>query len=390
MREQMLENLKPLEPYCAGVRLIDLGSSDWQDELYDAFRDPVWFALSHFGVGELVSDGRGGWWSPWVAAGVPFVRIFGDLPAYFPVKHVQRFSNSLNIYGHREHHEFYKSNFHNRGISAFVTTGLFDVVDESSVDFKEKVAGRLIIFPKNGNCPEDLMTYWRRQLPEGVSALLLDLAEQLRSNLNVEHDLRQLVLNSFGDVDVSACDRLVFFLCAQLDDYLRREKSLMLATALLDYPVTIRGGNWEHIDFSGRRARYDPDCDYGRTRSLIDSAIAVVDMSPNTCLTPHDRALRAAGRFTAFFTNEQDFFKKNFYFYRDFVFKFSKDSICERIEFGLSRPEAVVEMGVEQGRLMRNIVPESLYVQQMLSAIDAVAMACGGRPEGTQGFVDYS
>ena len=39
-------------------------------------------------------------------AGIPFVRLYGDVPAYFPVKHHQHFANSINAYGHAEHMRF--------------------------------------------------------------------------------------------------------------------------------------------------------------------------------------------------------------------------------------------------------------------------------------------
>ncbi len=47
---------------------------------------------------------------------------------------------------------------------------------------------------------------------------------------------------------------IVLFLSAQMDDYLRRVKSKMIAEAILDLPVIIQGGHWDHIDFGRRKA----------------------------------------------------------------------------------------------------------------------------------------
>jgi hypothetical protein len=184
-------------------------------------------------------------------------------------------------------------------------------------------------------------------------------------------------------------DRLMFFLVAQLDDYLRRKKSVLIARALLDYPVIIRGSHWAHVDFSGKRARHDPDSDYGRTRRLIDESLAVVDMSPNTQRSPHDRCIRAAGRHTAFLTNRQQFYVENFDNHSAFTFLFNRDSIRERVEAALARPRDIIDMGIAQAERMRELLPAERYFERLLAAVDACALACGERPPGTQNFVHY-
>ena len=47
-----------------------------------------------------------------------------------------------------------------------------------------------------------------------------------------------------------------------------------------EFPVEIRGFNWEHVDFAGKRATYVPGGDYTQSRSEIIGALRLIDMSP--------------------------------------------------------------------------------------------------------------
>ena len=85
------------------------------------------------------------------------------------------------------------------------------------------------------------------------------------------------------------------FFAAQLDDYLRRIKSEMIATAILDFPVIVQGDLWGHVDFAGRSARLVPGEDFVASRRVFADELGVIDMSPNMDTEPHDRVQRAAG-----------------------------------------------------------------------------------------------
>src|SRR5207249_1009738 len=83
-----------------------------------------------------------------------------------------------------------------------------------------------------------------------------------------------------GIAPESAMSLMPFF-AAQLDDYLRRIKSEMIATAILDFPVVVQGDLWSHVDFSGRRARLVQGEDFVASRRVFAEELGVIDMSPN-------------------------------------------------------------------------------------------------------------
>jgi hypothetical protein len=391
LKEGMLELLAPLRPHCSEVVIIDVRERGWQRALEAASAEPVWFAMSHFGVGELHEVGNGAATSRWAQAGIPFVRIYGDVPAYLPARHVQYFGNSVNVYAYAEHSAFFLRWLGPKAPSVWLPFYPIDTIPPGAVDVQAKAAG-VIVFPKNGNSPERLRQYWRSALPASVAAALEESGEELSATLDEEIDLAATVQRYYSrlSIDVSAQRHLLFFLVAQLDDFLRRVKSTMIGRSLLDLPVIIRGANWDHVDFSGRRAQYDPADDYASTRGILDNALAMIDMAPNTQSTPHDRVLRAAGRYTAFLTNRTNFYTNNFRNAADFTFRFDPDAIRTRVEAALSHPRETVEMGVAQGTRLRELLTREHYVEQVIAAVDACALACGGRPDGTQPYVELS
>jgi hypothetical protein len=392
LKQHTLEMLEPLRSICEDIVVLDLGDPAWVQGYISALQKPVWFVMSVFGEGESrIVDGATSR-SPWAKAGIPFIRLFGDVPAYFPAKHVQHFVNSINAYGHPEHQDFFLRWFTARAPCLTLPLFPFDTLPMEAVDLDRKAASATIVFPKNGNCPDRLVKYWRESLPPGIAKALEAIAEGSSAMLDEPIDLTSELERHFGrlGIDLAADRRLMFFLVAQLDDYLRRQKSTLIARSLLDYPIIVRGVNWDHVDFSGRRAKHDPDMDYGSTRRLLDESIAVLDMSPNTHCGAHDRVLRAAGRYTAFLTNRQQFYVQNFENHRDFTFTFTPDAIRERVEMALARPRETVEMGLAQGARVRELLTREHYVEQLVTVVDACALACAERPPGTQEYVSYA
>lgn len=391
LRQHTLEMLKPLLPHCTKALVVDFRNPGWRAEFDAVTRDPVWFAMAPFGAGELFPADNDEVASPWVNPGIPFIRLFGDTPAYYPVKHLQHFSNSINAYGHAEHFDFYNRWFSPKAPTFWQPLFPFDAMPRRAVDVDRKAASRRIVFPKNGNCAERLVRFWRSSLPPAIAKALEAAGEEARSSLDEPFDMAASLQAHFARlaIDLAGSRRLLFFLVAQLDDYLRRTKSTLIARSLLDLPVVIRGVNWEHLDFSGRRATYDPDSDYTRTRDLLDSSLAIVDMSANTHRGAHDRALRAAGRFTTCLTNRTKFYVDGFPGAASFTYRFSQDSIVELVESALEHPAGTVELGLAQGERMRELLTEDYYVEQLVSAVDACAFGCGDRPADSQNFVDF-
>src|SRR4030095_12048959 len=77
-------------------------------------------------------------------------------------------------------------------------------------------------------------------------------------------------------VDPESVRYLIPFFSAQLDDYLRRIKSKMIAEAILDLPVVIQGRFWHHLDITGRKATLVEGQDYRNSRRLYLNELGII------------------------------------------------------------------------------------------------------------------
>ncbi len=284
----------------------------------------------------------------WEAIHVPFISLLGDIPGYFFDRHVAATSWHAPLYFFPDHLLIRKRLPFPASICGVIPPIPFDATRSETIDFKKKESGRLL-FLKNGNDPEQLVRVWREGLPAPTFLLLAELASTLASSLNSDAatDIDAAVTSAFAsrgwDIEGSLQLRLLFM--AQLDDYLRRVKSTMLGRVLAEFPVDIQGFNWEHVDFSGKRARHLPGGDYVASGDQIRQSLGVIDMSPNTRLAPHDRPMRAMGLHTLCLTNRQTFFEENFADWREFSFRFDEESIRDRVSSVIAKPKQFIELG---------------------------------------------
>jgi len=220
--------------------------------------------------------------------------------------------------------------------------------------------------------------------------VLLDLASELENHLDdpAGNQIDDLVTRYFreNDLDIDNLTKLRLFFIAQLDDYLRAVKGTRMVEALLDLPVQIRGNNWGHVDFTGKRATYIDECDYIKTIGLIRTALGVIDMSPNTSSRPHDRVMRAWGSHTLCLTNEQEFL--NGLPHQDQIsFRFDKQCLQDKVAKILDDRDAAVEMGVEVAEAYRRAHPPEQMMIKMLECASLVRLNnLSQRPEGFQDF----
>jgi len=325
----------------------------------------------------------------WEGIRVPFLSLKGDSPAYFFDRHVMPTPWHACLYYFPEHLDLRRRLPLTNAVYGIVPAVPFDMVDKNEIDFRKKEKGRLL-FLKNGNDPEKLVQMWREAMPAATFITLADLAGELVNGINTEigYDIDALVTAHFLDKgwDISEFVNLRLFFVAQLDDYLRRIKSTMVADVLADFPVEIHGYNWEHFDFSHRRATFVPGGDYTESKQRIIQSLGIVDMSPNTQRAPHDRVLRAFGLFTFCLTNEQRFFSRRYAKSESFSYRFEKEHLAAKIADVLAHPKQYVELGVEVAEQFRQHHRPEDFAQFLLDTAGHIRMGSGPRPPGLQDF----
>ena len=351
----------------------------------------VEFAFSHVGIGVDMSgetsDKRE--INLWTGTRIPFISLYGDSPAYFFDRHVMPGPGFACLYAFPEHYQFRKLLPQCKGIIGVTPLRLSDETPKDKIDFRAKESGTLL-FLKNGNDPKRLIDSWRDGLRHGVFLMLTDLASELAGEMHTDRgcNIDAVVCAYFQNkgLDVEALTSLRLFFVAQLDDYLRRIKSTSMAEVLRGFPVEIHGYNWEHVDFSGTRARYVYGADYSGSKQLIKESLGILDMSPNTSLMPHDRPLRAYGLYTLCLTNEQEFFRRHFEHYRSFTFRFDKESLESKVAEVLAHPRRFIELGIEVADTFRKRFDSTAFGRTMVELASCLRLAAGPRPPNMQDY----
>lgn len=327
------------------------------------------FSFVMMGTDIMVGLKDGGKMPVWDALNVPYISIYGDSPAYFFDRHVFSNPGYVGLYGFPEHLELRRRLPHIHGLLGALKPMAIDIANPDEINFKEKVDGP-VIFLKNGNDPKKLKGLWLSSIPQKISSILMDLAAELEARINdkTTTQIDNLVLDYFHDrdLDIAALTKLRLFLIAQLDDYLRRVKSVLVVEALLDLPVLLHGYGWDHIDFAGARLQHVPGGHFNSSRDLIRQSLATIDMSPNTGLAPHDRPLRAIGSHTLCVTNEQEFFARELPHSEDYFYRFDKDSIQSRITDVLTHRQRSVDIGRDVARVFLQKFPPEDFARHML------------------------
>jgi hypothetical protein len=349
------------------------------------------FAFAFVGMGAdiHVTSPEGEKLNVWETFKIPFLSLYGDTPAYFFDRHVMPSPWCATLYAFPEHAAFRARLPKAPSIIGVSPPGPMEPVAKKDVDFRKKEQGRLL-FLKNGNDPEELVAQWRESLSTNVFLMLMEVAADLVTSMandngsNIDERVRRY-FESRG-LDVEGAIKLRLFFVAQLDDYLRRVKSNLLAKVLMDFPVDMFGHNWSHLDFSNRRIRFTPGGDYTKSAPMIRDALGMIDMSPNTDLAPHERPLRSFGSYTLCLTNRQSFFERNVKFADDFSFRFDAGEISAKVADVIAHPKRYVEVGANAAEDFRQKHPSSRFAELLLDTAATVRLVNGGRPGELQRY----
>ena len=318
----------------------------------------VAFALTWLGLAqELAGEINGKRVNVWEHVGVPLLKLHGDHPAYFGERHADIPRNGVNFYVAQEFIAYRDKWLPDaRALTALLPPMPLSPIARADVSVKARRAGKLV-FLKNGNDPRQLQRSWRENLPHGVARLTESLAEAIapvgltRGRLDIADFVARFL--AANGIQPSSASYFMPFFTAQMDDYLRRLKSELIATALLDLPVVIQGGNWDHVDFAKRKAQLRPGQSYQASRSIFSEQLGVIDMSPNLDTGPHERVMRAAGSFALVLTNHQSWLPAALPGFDELMFDFTVESIAERAADAISHPDRYLERAIAFGEQFR-------------------------------------
>jgi hypothetical protein len=325
----------------------------------------------------------------WQGFRIPYLSLCGDTPAYFFDRHVMPNPWCAILYAFPEHAELRARLPKRPAIIGVSPPGPMEPISKNDIDFRKKERGKLL-FLKNGNDPEELVKSWKESLTGNMFLMLMEVAGDLVNSMGSDNgsniDERVQAYFAGRGLDVKDAAKLRLFFIAQLDDYLRRVKSNLLAEVLMDFPIDMFGHNWEHLDFSKRRINFTPGGDYTRSGPMIRECLGMIDMSPNTDRAPHERPLRSFGSYTLCLTNRQSFFDENVKHADDFSFRFERDEIATKIADVIAHPKRYVEIGAEAAQDFSNKFNLSHFAELLLDTASTIRFMNGERPGPLQRY----
>jgi hypothetical protein len=350
------------------------------------------FAFLGMGADIRITSQEGEKLNVWETFNIPYISLYGDTPAYFFDRHVMPSKWCAAMYAFPEHAALRARLPRPPTILGVSPPGPMEPVPRAEIDFRKKERGRLL-FLKNGNDPEELVNQWRESLSTNIFLMLMDVAGDLVTSMGRDNgsDIDERVRRYFENrgLDVENAANLRLFFIAQLDDYLRRVKSNLLAKVLMDFPVDMFGHNWEHLDFSNKRICFTSGGDYTKSAPMIRDALGMIDMSPNTDLGAHERPLRAFGSYTLCLTNRQSFFERNVKGAEDFSFRFDGDEISSKVADVISHPKRYVEIGASAAEDFRGKYSSSRFADLLFDTAAAVRLMNGQRPGKLQTYFGW-
>ena len=387
------EYTQPLESLGLSVVHVAPEAAEWKYAVEQISADKVCFAMTFLGIAQALSVTVGPERSRRTSGNhfrVPLLKLHGDTPAYFVDRHSDVPQTSVNLYAASEFVHFRRRWLPQaKALTAVVPPMPLAPIDRSKIDRATRSKGRLV-FLKNGNSPTQLRQLWRDRLPKSVATLVESMAEEivpigLRPGPLYVGDCIADFLVARG-IQPESTGELMLFFTAQIDDYLRRVKSQMIAEALLDLPVIVQGNLWEHVDFRGRRAKLVPGQDFESTRRIFSNELGIIDMSPNLDSGPHERVMRAAGSFACVLTNRQGWLTAALGEFEDLTFEFNPDSIRAKANDAISNPDRFVDLGVAFGDRFREIYTRQAYANAIVDLAELAALKCSAEKPVIQPF----
>lgn len=326
----------------------------------------------------------------WKEVGIPLITLHGDSPCYFFDRHRVPGNEFISLYGFAEHCEMRTRLPHRNGPIGIALPTLLDELALEDMDVQLKRHGTLL-FLKNGRNPAAIRQMWVSGVTPRVRQALFELADELEHHLDdATHDrIDDAVTQYFTQhgIDIEQLLNLRLFFVAQLDDYVRAVKCTCMAEWLMDFPVEIRGNNWEHLDFNGKKAIYIDDCNYVDSIRLIRNSLGMIDLSPNTASMPHDRVARAYGSHTLCLTNSGQSFTRALPYGNELTFSFDKESFQSRVAGLLADKSAAVDKGIAVTEAFKKLNPPGQAFERMLNyAAFARLDRTKGRLPGLQDF----
>jgi len=316
---------------------VDLSAADWQNRLQVALNSTgVRFVVSLTGVGlHLVSNGT----NLWQQLRIPVFCLHFDHPAYFGARHQNLPANVALGYMHHDHAIFQREFVKAPNLVTSIDFGIPDPPPGPSPAARSNEPK--VVFAKTGNDPRELEAHW--QAKPVLARLIHDVLDEVGLNSCGAYPAAIQKVTAAHRLEIQPFDKLSRFLIAQIDDYVRRRKSTLIATALKPFPVDVYGSRWDHVSGDSGRARFHGAIDYAEFERKTAGAVASITINPNIAMGAHDRFFTALGAGVMPVSDRNPFIAAKFPTLLPFTFTFEDGALEAVLEEIFTHPRETIE-----------------------------------------------
>ncbi len=276
-----------LEPSGYQGAVIDLADPGWPDQFDALLQQGIAMAWGHAGVGaRLEVDGQ----CFWDRVKIPFVSVLADPPCWRPCNHAAASRYVVNGYLYAEWLAVQRRLVRSKQLSALIHCGIVPNPLRDRLAWADR--SHRMVLVKTGGDPAVRQAGWA-SLPRRLRAVVGDAAS-LASH-GGPGDVTDTVLAAMEAHGLAPEERtdITFALMTEIDLFVRETRSTALVRALLDVPADIYGSGWDHIDGSGRRARFHPAFDAAGLPALYAATQFMLNTTPNFASGVHERVAYA-------------------------------------------------------------------------------------------------
>ena len=323
------------------IRTVTFGSPGWDRTLMAELGTGGFsFALGMSGIGSdlFTTDKK----LLWESANVPFFNWNCDHPCYFVSRHRIRSQFLLHGYVFPDHARYSLRHLNANAATYAVHMGIPPrrIFPERSM----AAAGRngRLVFSKSGQDVNAIEARWKGA-PEPIRDLLPQAAEELRTSATSRFlPVLQGLAAPYG-LFIEGNGELAIHLIRELDAYTRFRRADDVVRALLAYPVDVYGTGWDHIDWSGARARLRGPVGWNEMLRSLPRYLGSVSVNPLIDESVHDRVFFALAAGVVPVSDANAFSRIELPELKDYLFDVTPESVRAAADAILSDPQRAID-----------------------------------------------
>jgi len=281
------------------LNLFEKGASEELIALLKSGTVSFVYAMAGVGGGLQLNDGT----NLWTAAGLPFLALWYDHPAYHYSQHIVDSPNIVHVYHAQDHLDARLKHLPATRSRSLLTPPPCEIDTRSrSVPFAARK--NRIMFAKTAYDPTSWAKDWQRHPPQ-LRGVLFDLAAEAEKdrNLDLSDAAKRLFLAQ--KLDVQNLDAFMGVI-QEVDAYIRAWRSDKFAHALLQHDADIIGRGWDYLQDAPRRATISPAIPAAQYWEQVRHYKIVANTSPLWRDGIHERAVAACNMGAVVLTDRTD------------------------------------------------------------------------------------